>query len=166
MEFWLCAAYLALLGVLSHAVGERLPRQSFDPESRFFAAFSWEKNGQIYEKLGIRRWKDRVPDMSRLDCRMHPKQLRSVRSGGELQRLMQEMCVAEAVHWGLILLSPALLFLWPGWGGLTLMLADIFLGNLPFILIQRYNRPRLAALCRLRSCRERMKKDEDPDPQL
>ncbi len=165
MSAWLCASYLAFVGILAHAVGERLPRERFDPAGRFFAGFAWEKNGLVYERLGIRRWKDRLPDMSRIDGRMRPKRLRTVRDREEVLRLLRETCVAESVHWGLILLSPVLLLLWPGRGGVRLLLADIFLGNLPFILIQRYNRPRLAALYR-RLCRERKETHEDPDPQL
>lgn len=165
MGFWRCTVYLVFLGILAHAVGECLPRHLFDPDRRFFSGFDWENNGRVYDKLRIRRWKDRVPDMSRLDDRMRPKQLRAVRSREDWQRLLRETCVAESVHWGLILLSPVLPVLWPGWGGFLLMLADVFLGNLPFILIQRYNRPRLAALLR-RACRERSTTHEDSDPKL
>lgn len=164
MGFWRAALYLAALAILSHAVGERLPRRRFDPESWFFAGFSWEKGGRVYEKLGIRFWKDRLPDMSRLDPRMQRKQLRAVRSRDELTRLLRETCVAETVHWALILLSPPLLWLWPGAGGVTVLALDVLLGNLPYILIQRYNRPRLAALLRRPSRRERNDTNEDPDP--
>lgn len=164
MGFWRCALYLAILAILSHAVGERLPRRWFDPESRPFACFSWEKDGRIYEKLGIRFWKDRLPDMSRLDPRMQRKQLRAVRGREELESLLRETCVAETVHWALILLSPPLLWLWPGTGGAMVLALDVLLGNLPYILIQRYNRPRLAALLRRLSRRERNDTREDPDP--
>ena len=54
--------------------------------------------------------------------------------------------MAECVHWGLILLSPGVLLLCPGWPEQILFWADILLLNLPFILIQRYNRPKLMVL--------------------
>lgn len=164
MGFWRAALYLAALALLSHVVGERLPRRWFDPARRPFAPVSWEKEGRVYERLGIRFWKDRLPDMSRLDPRMQRKQLRAVRSREELTRLLRETCVAETVHWVLILLSPPLLWLWPGMGGIIVLILDVLLGNLPYILIQRYNRPRLAALLHRRSRRERNELHEDPDP--
>ena len=60
-------------------------------------------------------------------------------------RLLQETCVAETVHWLLILFSPAfVIFMKRGYGAVFCLL--YILGNLPFIVIQRYNRPRLAAI--------------------
>ena len=166
MGFWYSAAYLAGLGVLAHVVGERLPRCRFDPGRAPFSPFAWERNGRVYERLGIRFWKDKLPDMSRLDGKMQRKQLRAVRGREELELLLRETCVAESVHAALILLAPGLLLLWPGRGGVIFMLLDIFLFNLPFILIQRYNRPRLAALLDRRQSRERTKKHENTDPHL
>lgn len=166
MGFSRAAVYLTALALLSHMVGERLPRRWFRPEGRFFAGFAWEQGGRVYERLGIRFWKDRVPDMSRLDPRMQRKQLRAARSREELERLVRETCVAETVHWTLIPLSPLLLWLWPGLGGAVTLVLYVLLGNLPFILIQRYNRPRLAALLRRPSRRERNLTHENSDPQL
>ena len=67
--------------------------------------------------------------------------------------LVQETCVAEAVHWGLSAAGLLCLRLWRGLWGAAISLAYFLLGNLPFILIQRYNRPRLAGL--LERVRER-----------
>ena len=39
-----------------------------------------------------------------------------------------------------------LLKIWPGTGGVFLTVIYIVFGNLPFLLIQRYNRPRLQKL--------------------
>ena len=39
-----------------------------------------------------------------------------------------------------------MLFIWPGVGGIVAALVYIFVGNLPFVIIQRYNRPRLQKL--------------------
>lgn len=155
MGFWGAALYLVALGLLSHGIGERLPRRRFDPEGWLFVGFSWEMEGRLYEKLGIRRWKDRVPDMSRLDPHMRRKRLRTLHSWEELELLIRETCVAETVHWALILLSPPVLWLWQGTGGRVLLALYVLLGNLPYILIQRYNRPRLMALLRRRARRER-----------
>ena len=39
-----------------------------------------------------------------------------------------------------------MLKIWPGAGGVLITVIYIVLGNLPFIIIQRYNRPRLQKL--------------------
>ena len=53
--------------------------------------------------------------------------------------------------WTHILLSIAglgLLKIWSGVGGVCITIIYIVLGNLPFIVVQRYNRPRLQkAVC-------------------
>ena len=125
--FWRCALYLAALGVAAHPLGQAQP--------------PWEKGGRIYLKLGIRKWKDHLPDMSRLMPDMVRKDL-----GSDPAVLVQETCVAECVHWALTLLSAGIFFLWrSGWAALLWLVYNA-LGNVSFIVIQRYNRPRLQKL--------------------
>ena len=54
--------------------------------------------------------------------------------------------MAEMIHFLLSLSGLACLVIWPGAGGIILTMVYILLGNLPFIIIQRYNRPRLQKL--------------------
>ena len=123
--FWRCALYLAALGVAAHPLGQALPRKWFCAEKAPWRSAPWEKGGRIYLKLGIRKWKDHLPDMSRLMPDMVRKDL-----GSDPAVLVQETCVAECVHWALTLLS----------------VVYNVLGNVSFIVIQRYNRPRLQKL--------------------
>jgi len=58
-------------------------------------------------------------------------------------RMIQETCVAEFVHLLLIFLGLGVLRLCPDAWGVILYALYVLLGNLPFVLIQRYNRPRL-----------------------
>ena len=62
--------------------------------------------------------------------------------------LMAVFIWAECIHLLLPLAGLYCLRLWPGAGGIVVTLL-YFLGNLPFVLIQRYNRPRLQRLCAL-----------------
>ena len=100
--FWRAALYAAALGILAHPVGQALPRRWFDPHRAPYRCRDWEKGGRVYNKLHIRRWKDRLPDMSRL--------------------------------------------MWKSVWSWVLWLVYNLLGNVSFILIQRYNRPRLLRL--------------------
>ena len=150
--FWRCALYLAALGVAAHPLGQALPRKWFCAEKAPWRSAPWEKGGRIYLKLGIRKWKDHLPDMSRLMPDMVRKDL-----GSDPAVLVQETCVAEAVHTASSLLGLLCLRLWPGWGGVLVWAVWFLLGNLPFILIQRYNRPRLLRLRSLLQRREQRK---------
>ena len=137
--------YIAALGILSHFVGQALPRAWFSAEKFPYRAAEWEKGGKVYEKLGIKHWKDRLPDMSKIMPDMVKKKMSAVKSQG-MDVLIAETCVAECVHWALMLLSLGIFFFWRGAWAVVFWLVYNLLGNLPFIIIQRYNRPRLVML--------------------
>lgn len=137
--------YVALIGILAHVLGEALPRRWFHWDRFPYRAFSWEREGRIYEAIGIRRWKDHLPDKSKHTKKTFTKQMKGHDSIDGLVRFLQETCVAECVHWCLLLVSFPLYSYVPTVFGAAVT-ALYALSNLPFILIQRYNRPRLLRL--------------------
>lgn len=145
MSLLYVALYVAALGILSHFVGQALPRAHFDPQKFPYRSADWENGGKVYEKLGIKHWKDRLPDMSKIMPDMVKKKMSAVKSQG-MDVLIAETCVAECVHWALMLLSLGIFFFWRGAWAVVFWLVYNLLGNLPFIIIQRYNRPRLVML--------------------
>lgn len=151
---WQTIAYFLILGIASHWIGEALPRKWFLWNRFPYRPWRWERQGRIYESLQIRAWKDRLPDKSRLIRGMVPKRVGICPTSASVCRLIRETCVAEAVHAGLCLGAlPLLLGVW-GRASAWLALAYV-LGNLPFMMIQRYNRPALVSLA------ERLKKREE-----
>ena len=60
--------------------------------------------------------------------------------------LIAETCVAECVHFWLIILSLGIFVFWRGGWAAVFWLVYNILGNVPFMIIQRYNRPRLVLL--------------------
>jgi len=145
MPFLKSVLYVFFCGVLSHFIGEALPRKWFHYDRFPFAAWKWERGGRIYDRLRIREWKDRMPDLSRVMKDMVPKRLPLFPTAAQVRRLIQETCVAEAVHIALCITAYGIEFFWAGPMGSFLALITI-LGNIPFIIIQRYNRPMLVAL--------------------
>ncbi|MBP3686526.1 MAG: hypothetical protein J6J21_05800, partial [Clostridia bacterium] len=63
-----------------------------------------------------------------------------------LIRMLQETCVAEFTHLALMITSLKILEWTPLPLGIALLLIYNLLFNLPFVMIQRYNRPRLLHL--------------------
>jgi len=88
-----------------------------------------------------------VPDMSRLLGDMVKKQL-APDGKTDYALLVQETCVAECVHFCLGLLSLGAFALCRSGWMVCIVAVYILLGNLPFQIIQRYNRPRLLRLMR------------------
>ena len=163
-QFFLFAFIAAVVGALAFLGGELLPRKNFDYTTFPYRPYHWERNGEIYEKLHIRAWKDRVPDMSRQVKTMFAKKLVNPRDPEYTRRLILETCVAELVHRVLFLLSPIFAQYMTGVYADLAMLVYA-LGNLPFILIQRYNRPRLVRLMEKQlAAQERMNAKKEADP--
>ena len=146
-----------VMGLLCFLIGEMMPRKNFDYRVFPYACHGWERNGDIYLKLGINRWKDKVPDMSRYIPHTFRKKIGVMRSPEHVEGLIRETCVAELIHWLLWLISPVLLLVMKKpWSIVMTVLYG--LSNLPFILIQRYNRPRLLRLYERVAQREQLKK--------
>lgn len=152
MLFGLCFIYLLTIGLLFYFAGRLLPRDIFD-ESKFpYKSFPEERDGDIYNSFRIKEWKDKLPDMSRISGRMFPKKVKN-RSSVSMSILIKETCVAELTHKLLILAGVGCIWLWPGVGGLLFWVLWI-LGNLPFIAVQRYNRPHMIRAYRMMVVRE------------
>lgn len=146
MSLLYAVIYIAVLGILSHFVGQALPRARFSAESFPYRTADWENGGRVYEKLGIKHWKDALPDMSRIMPDMVKKKMTRKNREQGMDVLIAETCVAECVHYWLIVLSLGIFLFWRGVWALVFWLVYNILGNVPFILIQRYNRPRLVLL--------------------
>lgn len=151
MDFLRCALYLSAIGVLSFLVGRILPKGWIRGESFLFRTYAAEDS--FYCLIHVRVWQNKLPDMSRMfPALMPPKNL----SGSYRERLplmIRETCVAEMTHVLLAVLGFRCIAIWHGAGGV--ILAILFcLGNLPFIMIQRYNRPRLIRLAKWVASRE------------
>ncbi len=153
VEWWIAAAELAIVSVLAF-VGGRIcarvaPTRAFRADRFPYRPFSCERAGHVYEVLRVSRWKDHVPDMSRLFRRwpgiIPVKQVSGRLTIREADDMIRETCVAEWVHGMLTLYGIGCFFLRRSRA--MQVLGGIYaLGNLPYMLIQRYNRPRLLRL--------------------
>ena len=94
MKFLKCAVYLALTGTVGFFVGRIIPKSWLKPEKGWFRSFKFEKNGGVYEKLGIRKWQHKVPDMSRILPFLLPAKALTGDYGQRLPTMIRETCVA------------------------------------------------------------------------
>lgn len=137
--------YIASIGIISFAAGRLIPRDALD-ENRFpFRIHKFENNGRIYDRLGIKYWMNRLPDMSRILPGLMPTKKLDGKMAEKLPVMIKETCIAELVHILLIPAGAVCLFIWQGKGG-VIVTAVYEAVNLLFVLIQRYNRPRLMEL--------------------
>ncbi len=105
-------------------------------------SWAWEEDGRIYERLRIRAWKDHLPEAGGFLPGGFSKRRLASRDPLYLERFAQETSRAELGHW-LTWALALTFFLWTHWLVGWLMILYGGLINVPFILVQRYNRARL-----------------------
>jgi len=139
------AAWLFFQLALSYGA-TKIPRQWFIRHSRLFRPFPFERNGELWQRLfRIKGWKGRLPDGAMFFKSAYNKQTLHGIDSPSLTEFLIESRRAELTHW--LSMVPAPLFLlWNPSGAFWGNVAYAVLFNMPFILAQRYNRPRLERL--------------------
>lgn len=104
---------------------------------------AWEAGGAFWQRyLAVRRWKDLVPDAGGFFAGGRPKRSVGSRSTERLEAFRRETVRAERVHWLILASTPMHLV----WCRPTLAACMVVFGlalNVPFIVIQRFNRGRI-----------------------
>lgn len=145
-DFVKCTIYLVIIGILFFFAGRIVPKKWFRYDRFPYRMLGFEKGGKIYQAIGIRKWKSTFPDMSVLLPKWMPsKKIQGTANAAHIELMVQETCIAECVHVLLAILGFGCVFIWRAAGGWVMALLYA-LGNLPYILIQRYNRPRLTCI--------------------
>lgn len=125
---------------------QRVPIDWFARNGRWFRSFSWEQEGRIWQRLfRVKKWKGYIPDGTLFISNGYNKSRLHGADSTSLNDFLLESRRAEWVHW-LTILPSILFFLWnPAWAA-WLNVAYAVLFNLPLIVVQRFNRPRLERL--------------------
>ena len=117
-------------------VGSIVPHCIHSPmKRRWFAQKSFEP--RLYEALQVKQWKDHMPT--------YDPAAFSLRSNS-LEQIVYNSCVSEAVHEVIVLFSFLPILFTFLWGALPVFLITSLLAaafDSCFIVMQRYNRPRL-----------------------
>lgn len=148
--------------MLAFFVGRIIPADRIDAGKFPFRPFAFEKDGRVYNAFGIRKWQNKVPDMSKIFTRIMPAKNLSGDYKERLPRMIQETCVAEMIHAVLGITSLFCLKLYPGAGGIIIVTLYLVF-NLLFIMIQRYNRPKLIKVMKRAERTAAKEKEESVD---
>ena len=107
-------------------------------KSRWFRPLPFEP--ALHAALKVKKWKDRMPTYDPASFSL---------KSNTLTQIVRAGCVAETVHEVIVLLSFLPIFFSRFWGALPVFLITSVLAALfdcCFILMQRYNRPRLVRI--------------------
>ena len=142
----LCIFGWFLIQLAAALVCLKLPKRILSPDFFLFRERGWEQGGRIYKRLfRVERWKHLLPDGAAVTGSGYRKKRLTDFSRENLNRFLVESCRAELTH--LLAILPFWIFGFIGppriiWYMLLYALAV----NLPCILVQRYNRPRIRLL--------------------
>ena len=144
MQFWKIIRYILCTSIVVFILGRVFPRKWIFEDRFPFKSFGFEKGGRIYNKIGIMKWKTKLPDASVTITKILPKFMprKRIDQGDQIPILIKETCIAEATHVLVAILGFGCVFIWNGIGGWIVSIVFL-LFNIPFIIIQRFNRPRL-----------------------
>lgn len=132
----------AVWGTAVGYVGHRLPLARLDHDTWLTRIRGWEREGRTWERLGIRRWKDRLPEAGSFFGGGMSKRALPGREPDDLARFAAETRRAEWVHWTVMAVIPVFALFNPP----ALLLAMAVYGvaaNVPCIVVQRFNRARI-----------------------
>lgn len=139
----LCVAIWSIIPLGFSLLCQKLPGRFFNCENPLFRPKSFEKKGSLYKSIfKIHVWKAYLPDGAVLSKSGYTKKHLRDFSNENLTLFLEESCRAELGH---------LLGITPFWVfgfflppiAIPIMLFYALIVNIPCILAQRYNRPRI-----------------------
>ncbi len=137
---------IAIDGLVS-TIARLLPKKCARHEAKVFTVSAKEK--KFYEKLKIRKWKDKVPEIGQFTG-FRKNKIVDPKSVEYLDRFLLEICYGEIGHFFSVFLGFTLLLFYPLtdiWLAVSIPVAiiNIFM-NLPSLFILRYNSYKLVIL--------------------
>lgn len=140
------AFYIATFGLVAGFIFALIPRSVLEKLEGFFKLRDFEQNGKFYTKyFKINLWKDKLPQFSEITKFGFNKSTLNPISSEYLNLFKLETIRAELTHLILILASPMYLIV-ESKIILPLTVVGNIIGNIPFIMIQRFNRARIKRL--------------------
>ncbi|MBO5277186.1 MAG: hypothetical protein J6B05_00860 [Clostridia bacterium] len=143
----LATAAVILVDALTATICRLLPAKCANPEKKIFQVSAKEK--KFYEKLKIRKWKDRVPEIGQFTG-FRKNKIVDPKSVEYLERFLLEACYGEIGHIVSCITSYLILLLFPLyelWFAVAIPVATVsLLLNIPSFCILRYNSYKLRVL--------------------
>ena len=128
----------------------KMPARAFEQDRGIWKERAFERNGRLWVRLGVLRWKKWLPEAGDLFTGGFNKSKIPSRAEEGLRLYARETRRAELGHWLAGGFAP-LFFLWNPWYGAVPMLFYAVAVNGPCVVSQRYNRIRIMRVLALRS---------------
>lgn len=138
-----CIAIDAIIAIIVRV----FPQKLYAPDRKFFTEHKWER--RFYERLGIRFWKDKIPETGKLLVKFGKSKIEQKDNPEYLYKFLTELGYAEIMHWVSAAAGFLVIFILPLshalYFGIPVGIVNFIL-QIPPAMVQRYNRPRLLKL--------------------
>lgn len=142
-------------------IGRKVPLTLLTADRWLYATRKWEKGGSIYRKyFKINKWKKYIPEGAKCFKDDFEKNKLISTDTEYLSLFIAELCRAELVHW-LMLIPFVFYYLFTPFFVATSLLIIASLINIPCIMAQRYNRPRVQALLDYKLAQKKIIEDDE-----
>ena len=134
----ICGIMSAIITVITRV----LPSRIFSPFRRRFKVY--ESENTIYNKLKVKKWKDKIPELGKLGGFAKNK-ISEPNNPKYIFKFLTEMCIAEALHFYSIVAGLLVFIFLPQEYILSISLPVFILNTLLHgmpIIVQRYLRPK------------------------
>lgn len=132
-----------LLSILNTITYLLIPLDKFNYRNRIFRERKWEEHGALYQRLfKVKRWKDALPELGDFIPFIFSKRKIASLDRNYIKKFAAETCRAEICHWSIIFCMLVYCIFHMNLINVVILSVTILL-NMPFIMIQRYNRPRI-----------------------
>lgn len=139
-------AMVAIDAIVAILVRFLIPEKKLDPFAKIFTVS--QKERKFYEKLGVRKWKDIIPETGKYLCNFAKDKISEPNNNEYVLKFLRETCYAGLMHAISIVLSFTAFFMpYRLTIVLPVVMTNVFLQALP-VMTQRYNRFRLVKLYR------------------
>lgn len=130
------------------AICRKLKDIHFQYNRSIYRTREWEYEGKVYERFTkVHKWKRFLPDGASIGKSGFRKKHMASFSKDYIERYLVESCRAELTHW--LAIAPFWVFgFFAPIRVVAYMLAYALAVNIPCIIAQRYNRPRMARMLR------------------
>lgn len=139
--------------VLAARISHQVPDHLLSTDNFLFKSRKWERDGEIYSQIfKVKKWKKFLPDGAAINKNDYRKKNITDFSEENLHFFLRESCRAELNH--LIAITPFWFFgLFAPLKVVGYMLIYALFINVPCIIVQRFNRPRIIRIVEKKSNR-------------
>lgn len=157
---------VAIFGIdaLVAAAIHHMNPKHFNPYKKKYVAKKWEK--KFYKKIRIVDWKDYIPETGKATTGLSKSEIATTTDSEYLFHFLVETCYAETIHIWMMFVGILNFLVNPIQFYLPMLVPFFFINfflNLPPILIQRNNRPKLLFIYEVQKKKEQKKLSEQSE---